>query len=369
LVESGNSFGTKLFKEVVEERGDQNVLISPLSILMALGMTYNGADGSTKEAMRTTLELSNLSLQEVNESYRSLAEMVGGLDPKVRLEIANSIWYHPELQVEKEFIELSKTYFRGQVVGLDFSDPNAPDIINEWVDESTDGEIKGIVDEVIDPDVIMLLINAVYFKGVWMYQFDEEKTKDDWFIAGDGSRKRCKMMEQRAEYEYLSNDDFQAVDLPYGNGSLSMIVFLPRPGKQIDSLIAVLSGEKWERWVNGFSRDSGDVYLPRFRVEDEGILNEVLKALGMEVAFTRAADFKKICARGELWIDEVKHKSFVQVNEEGTETAAATSVVLTKGPPPSGFRFRVNRPFLFAIREHHSGAILFIGKIVDLPFG
>lgn len=369
LVESDNSFGTKLFERIVEERRGENVLISPFSISMALAMTYNGADGSTQEAMRTTLELGNLSLQEVNESYRNLVEVMMGLDPKVELEIANSIWYDRQLEVEEEFIELSKTYLRGQVVGLDFSDQNALNTINEWVDGSTRGKIKRIVDDVIDPDVAMFLINAFYFKGVWTHQFDEKKTKDDWFVTADGSKKRCDMMEQRAEYAYLSNDDFQAVDLPYANGFLSMTVFLPRPGKQIDSIITVLGEEKWETWVNSFSKDSGDVYLPKFRVEDEGTLNEVLKALGMEIAFTLAADFGKICAGGELWIDEVKHKSFVQVNEEGTKTAAATSVVLAKGPAPSGFRFRVDRPFLFVIRERHSGAILLMAKIVDLPLG
>lgn len=367
LIKSDNKFGFKLFKEIIKEEKDKNVFISPLSVSMALGMTYNGANGSTQEAMQKTLELNDLTIQEVNESYKSLIELLTGLDPKVQFQIANSIWYRQEFSFEEEFINLCKTYFNALVRGLDFNDPNAADTINEWVEENTNGRIEEIVDKPIDPLIVMFLINAIYFKGTWTYEFDEELTKDDWFYLPDGSRKPCKMMEQRSEYNYFSNPDFQAVDLLYGDGNFSMIIFLPRPQKNIDSLIAEFTEENWDNWINSFSKDSGDIYIPKFTLEYELTLNEVLKALGMEIAFDPyQADFTKMYKPGGIWIGKVKHKTFVEVNEEGTEAAAVTSVEIVLGPDgPSGFYMRVDRPFVFVIRENKSQAILFMGKIVE----
>lgn len=366
LVKSDNKFGCKLFKEIIKEEGDKNVFISPLSVSVALGMTYNGASGSTQEAMQTTLELSGLTIQEVNESYKSLIELLTGLDQKVQFQIANSIWYRQEYSFEEEFINLCKTYFNALLRGLDFNDPNAADTINGWVEENTNGKIKEIVDKPIDPLIVMFLINAIYFKGTWTYEFDEELTKDDWFYLPDGSRKPCKMMEQRSEYDYFSNPDFQAVDLSYGDGDFSMTIFLPRPQKDIDSLIAEFTDENWDNWINSFSKDSGDIYIPKFTLEYKLTLNEVLKALGMEIAFDPRADFTKMYKPGGIWIGKVKHKTFVKVNEEGTEAAAVTSVVMELGAGgPSGFYMRVDRPFVFVIRENKSQTILFMGKIVE----
>ncbi|PIP11582.1 MAG: proteinase inhibitor I4 serpin, partial [bacterium (Candidatus Stahlbacteria) CG23_combo_of_CG06-09_8_20_14_all_40_9] len=278
-----------------------------------------------------------------------------------------SIWYRQEFSFEEEFINLCKTYFNALVRGLDFNDPNAADTINGWVEENTNGRIKEIVDKPIDPWIVMFLINAIYFKGTWTYEFDEELTKDDWFYLPDGSRKPCKMMEQRSEYNYFSNPDFQAVDLPYGDGDFSMTVFLPHPQKNIDSLIAEFNEENWDNWINSFSKDSGDIYIPKFTLEYGIKLNDVLKALGMGIAFDPyQADFTKMYKPGGIWIGEVKHKTFVEVNEEGTEAAAVTSVEIELGTGgPSGFYMRVDRPFVFVIRENKSQAILFMGKIVE----
>ena len=365
LVESDNKFGFKLFKEIIKEEKDKNVFISPLSVSMALGMTYNGANGSTQEAMQATLELSGLTIQEVNESYKSLIELLTGLDPKVQFQIANSIWYRQEFSFEEEFINLCKTYFNALVRGLDFNDPNAADTINGWVEENTNGKIKEIVDKPIDPLIVMFLINAIYFKGTWTYEFDEDKTKDDWFYLPDGSRKPCKMMEQRIQCDYFSNPDFQAIDLPYGDGDFSMTIFLPRPQKNIDSLIAEFTEENWDNWINSFSKDSGDIYIPKFTLEYGIKLNDVLKALGMEIAFDPyRADFTRMYKPGGIWIDKVKHKTFVKVNEEGTEAAAVTSVEMGF-VSVSGFYMRVDRPFVFVIRENKSQTILFMGKIVE----
>jgi len=366
LVESDNKFGLKLFKEIVKEEKDKNVFISPVSVSMALGMTYNGAHGKTQEAMQKTLELNGLTIQEVNECYKHLIETLTQLDPKVQFQIANSIWYRLGFTPEQEFIRLCSKYFDAQVEGLNFADPNAPHTINAWVDENTNGKIKEIADDAIDPSIIMFLINAIYFKGIWTYQFDPKLTEDGRFYLPDDSIKICKLMAQRNLYRCFSNADFRAVDLPYGDGEFSMTIFLPRGEKNVDSLIAKFDSDSFSYWISGFtlSSDSFDIYIPKFKLEDGLTLNGVLKALGMAIAFDPfQADFTKMYQGGGVWISEVKHKTFVEVNEEGTEAAAVTSVSMTYGVNHSDFR--VNRPFVFVIRENKSQTILFIGKIVE----
>jgi serpin B len=366
LIQSDNKFGLKLFREIVEEEKDSTVFISPLSVSMALGMTYNGADGGTAEAMQKTLELSGLTLQEINESYKSLMELLRGLDPKVQFQIANSIWYRLGLTPEEEFTNLCKQYFDALVSGLDFDDPNAAETINAWVYDNTNGKIDKIVDDPIRSDILMFLIDAIYFKGTWTYQFDEESTEDASFTLPDGTQKPCRMMEQRGYYKYLCNDDFQAVDLPYGDGDFSLTLFLPHWNTNMDSLVAKFDEENLNYWLSGFSSDSGDIYIPKFKLECELGLNQALKRMGMKIAFDRyGADFTKMYEGGGVWIDSVRHKTFVEVNEEGTEAAAVTVVEMGYGPGPPGFWMRVDRPFIFLIRENKSQTILFIGKIVE----
>jgi serine protease inhibitor len=371
LVRSDNKFGLKLFKQIISQEKDQNVFISPLSVSMALGMTYNGADGETQKAMQQTLELQGLSLKEVNESYQSLMELLDQLDPKVQFKIANSIWYRQGLTFQKEFIELNKTYFDALVRGLNFDDSDAAGTINNWVDENTNGKIKRIVEPPISSDMVMFLINAIYFKGLWTYQFEKEKTTDEKFFLPDGSSKSCKMMIQEGDFDYFENSDFQIISLPYGDGDFSMIVFLPRMERDVDSLIAQLNPDIWEKWVNSFSEKEGTIQLPRFTLEYELKLNDALKTLGMAIAFEPfQADFTKLYEGPQnAYISEVKHKSFVEVDEEGTEAAAVTSVgVAVTSVDPEIFWMRVDRPFVFAIRENNSQTILFIGKVIDPTF-
>jgi len=363
LVESDNKFGLKLFKEIIRQESDKNVFVSPLSISMALGMTLNGANGSTRDAMIETLELAGLSEQQINESYKSLIELLVGLDPKVKFRIANSIWHRDDMIFEQDFIDLNKDYFDALVSALDFNDPTAKDIINAWVEENTNGKIKEIVER-INRDNVMFLINAIYFKGIWKYQFDENATSDAQFSLPDGTQIPCKMMTQTGEFQYFANEKFQAIDLPYGDALFSMVIFLPNPSVNIDSLIVELDQNNWDQWVNLFQNENGTIFLPRFKLEYKLKMNDVLIALGMGVAFSSSADFTRMFKPGGLFISEVNHKSFVEVNEEGTEAAAVTSVVIDR-TSASGFVMRADRPFIFAIREHHSGTILFIGKIVD----
>ncbi len=369
LIESDNRFGIKLFREInIQEEKGKNIFISPLSVSMALGMTYNGTDESTKEAMEKTLELSGLAVQEINESYKDLIELLTGLDRKVKFQIANSIWYRQSWSFEEEFINLCKAYFNAEVSGLDFNDPGASEIINSWVDRNTNGKIEKIVDDVIDPYTVMFLINAIYFKGTWTYEFDKKLTSDDQFNLPDGSKSPCKMMVQEGDFQYFETDDFQAIDLPYGDERFSMTIFLPKPQVDVDYLVKQLDQESWDHWINSFSKRSVKLFFPKFALKYEIKLNDVLKALGMEIAFDPyQADFTKMYEGPEnLYISKVKHKTFVKVDEEGTEAAAATSVgIVPTSIEPYVLIMRVDRPFVFAIRENYSQTILFIGKIVE----
>ncbi len=370
LVESDNRFGIKLFREInAQEENDKNIFISPLSVSMALGMTYNGADESTKEAMEKTLELSGLTVQEINESYEGLIELLIGLDRKVKFQIANSIWYRQSLSFEEEFINLCKAYFNAEVSGLDFNDPGASKIINSWVDRNTSGKIEKIVDDVIDPYTVMFLINAIYFKGTWTYEFDKKLTSDDQFNLPDGSKSPCKMMVQEGDFQYFETDDFQVIDLPYGDERFSMTIFLPKPQVDVDYLVEQLDQESWDHWTNSFSKRAVKLFFPRFTLKYDITLNDVLGALGMGIAFDPyQADFTRMHKGGGLFISGVKHKTFVDVNEEGTEAAAVTSVEMAQtsaGGPSGSIIMRVDRPFMFVLRENHSQTMLFIGKIVE----
>jgi serine protease inhibitor len=370
LIESDNKFGLKLFREIIKGETDKNVFISPLSVSMALGMTYNGANGETQEAMQEVLELSGMTLQEVNESYQSLIELLSGLDPKVQFQIANSIWYRLGLTPEEEFVTLCKEYFDALVSGLNFSDPDAAKIINGWVYDNTNGKIEEIVDDPIDTMIVMFLINAIYFKGTWTYQFDEDSTTDTVFTMPDSTQKPCRMMQQSAFCDYFSNEEFQAIDLPYSDGDFSMAIFLPKPDVDINSLVAQFTPENLSYWLSCFSSDSGKIFVPKFRVEYDLLLNEVLRALGMEIAFDPGrADFTKMYEGGGVWIDRVKHRTYVEVNEEGTEAAAVTSVEMGIVSERPDYLIRVDRPFIFLIRENVSQTILFIGKIVEPTAG
>jgi len=363
LVTSSNKFGLKLFREIVSQEGNKNIFVSPLSVSMALGMTYNGANGATQEAMQSTLELRGMSLEDVNKSYRSVIDLLRGLDSKVVFQIANSIWYRQGFEVESTFVDLNRTYFDAVVQGLDFADPSAVATINDWVSENTNGKIDKIVERI--PDLtVMYLIDAIYFKGTWKYKFDPAKTSAQPFYLPDGSTETCQMMYVKSDQvATLSTDDFFAVDLKYGDGDFSMTILLPNGNMSLDSVMVQLTDENWRSWLGQFATRNLILQIPKFEIEYEKSLKDVLRAMGMSIAFSDSADFTGINQRGNLLITEVEHKTYVKIDEEGTEAAAVTSVGVGYTSAPSSFT--VDRPFLFVIHENHSGTILFMGKIVD----
>jgi serine protease inhibitor len=366
LIEADNTFAFKLFKEINEQEGDKNIFVSPLSVAMALGMTYNGAAGTTQQAMQEVLELQGMDLQEVNESYRSLIGLLRGLDQQVEFTLANSIWYRNTMTFEQDFIDLNRDYFDAEVTPIDFADPSASQTINGWVDEKTNGRIPEIVPQTIPEYIVMYLINAIYFKADWTYQFDKSRTKDAPFRLVDGSEVTVDMMEHGGEIpvRYLWNQDLMALELSYGGDAYVMTILLPYDLGSIHELLDSLTQENWSAWLDQLYNGEMYVQLPKFTLEYELTMNDVLTALGMGVAFSpSAADFTKMYAPGGLYIDEVKHKTFVKVDEEGTEAAAATSVGIGLTSAPA--MFVVDRPFVFVLREKLSGTILFMGKVMD----
>jgi serine protease inhibitor len=364
LIGSTNTFGLKLFRTINELENKPNIFISPLSVSLALGMTLNGAAGATYDSMQKTLEHDGLTNQEINQSYQSLTTLLTNLDPKVLFTIANSIWYRYTFEVEAEFIQTNKIYFDAEVTPLDFGTPEATDIINAWVNEKTREKIKEIIKPPINPLTVMFLINAIYFKGTWTYQFDSTKTKDGEFTCTDGTKKTVRMMNQTNNFLYYEDNTMQAIDLPYGNGDFRMTVLLPKPSIPIDAFIAGLDIQTMKEIINRLDSAQVVFSMPRFKLEYDLLMNDVLKTMGMAVAFSVTADFTRINRNGGLHISQVRHKSFVEVNEEGTEAAAVTIVeigIVSIGGGPSVMT--VNRPFVFVIRDAPSSTVLFIGKI------
>jgi serpin B len=366
LVQSSNRFGFSLFKEVVAESNGGNVFVSPLSVSMALGMTYNGSASATQDAMKTVLGFEGLSEEQINGGYRTLIDYLSLLDPGVQMEIANSIWYRQTLDVLQAFVDVNRINFDALVSSLNFDDPGAADTINAWVNEKTRGKISGIVDKPIDPALVMFLINAVYFKGDWTYRFDVAKTAPDTFHAPSGDRTVSMMSLHGDKLPYMETSDFQAIDLPYGSGAFSLAILVPAAGHTVEELASTLTPENWATWSGSFTVREGDVFLPRFTLEYKTSLKAALVALGMGVAFdSTLADFTRIRTAGELFISDVKHKTCVRVDEVGTEAAAVTSVEIGVTSMPLTFTVRVDRPFLIVLHDKNSEALLFMGRIVD----
>jgi len=366
LIEADNRFAIKLLQQATAQTRDTlpNLFVSPLSVAMALGMTYNGAAGTTEAAMRATLELEGMTVAEVNEAYRGLIRLLRDLDPRVRFTIANSIWYRDGLSVEPPFIEANRTYFDARVEALDFSSPAASRTINDWVKQQTQGLIPKIVEDALPDYAMMYLINAIYFKGDWTQQFDPGLTAPRPFRLGDGSTISVPTMTHGkvADVRIAWRPAVTVLDLPYGGGAYSMTVVLPREPAGVDELVAGLTTDQWNGWIGGLDSSASEVYLPKFKLENNLTLVGTLKALGMEVAFDpQLADFTSISREPGLFITDVRHRTYVDVNEEGTEAAAVTSVEVGVVSMPQPVV--VDRPFLFALRENLSGTILFMGVI------
>lgn len=361
IVSANKAFGFKLFKELIKQDSGNNIFVSPLSVSIALTMTYNGAAGETEKAMADTLELQGMDLAQVNKGNAMLVDSLMNSDSGVRLNLANSLWADKHVRFKTGFLNNNKEFYKAEIRNLDLSDPRSLETINLWVKEKTEAKIAEIVDP-SDLDAILFLVNAVYFKGAWTVGFSEEYTEERDFTLLDGSTKRIPMMmSQSDQYSYYDGDGFQAVGLPYGNERMSLYLFLPDRDSSLQEFLQNLNKDNWESWMSGFRKELTGVILPHLKLEYGVELIAALKALGMGVAFTGRANFSNMCSGG-AFIDEVIHKAFVEVNEEGTEAAAATVVKIKRGGQTV---LHFDRPFFCAIRDNVTGAVLFMGFIIE----
>ncbi len=368
MVTAANTFGFNLLKEVNTSFADSNVFMSPLSASMALGMTMNGAEGTTFEEMRSALGFGSRTYDELNSAYKSLIALLRGLDPEVEFKIANAIYYDlADLgsAVEPTFLTQSHDYFDAEVKGLDFRAPSTVDTVNAWASANTNGRIPKIIDQ-IDAQIVMLLMNAIYFKGDWRAAFKTSETSSQSFRSLRGVDVPVSMMHRKGGFRQGRTSNATVAELPYGGDAFVMTILLPDENVDVNTFVAALTPAAWQQATANLHDSEVDIYLPKFKLAWEDTLNDELKRMGMRQAFIPdEAQFTRISRAigNHLYIDFVKQKAFVDVNEEGTEAAAVTvvGVGVTSAPVP----VRIDRPFVFAIRERLSGTVLFLGKIVE----
>lgn len=367
IVSSNNQLGFELLAKAPRDE-DGNIFVSPTSLFIALAMIYNGADGETKKEMEKVLHLQGLNPDDLNKANASLMTKLNEKTDQIQLSIANSMWLNEKYDFQDDFASKNQNYFNAKLEEFDITDPQTPKMINDWVKQETNGKIDKIIENKLSDDLVAILMNAIYFKGNWSHPFDASLTEERSFTIEDGSTKELSLMELHADLFYMENDLFQAVSLPYGEEeSMSMKVFLPKESVGIEELERKVTSDNWNQWLNGFSERKGTVLLPKFKLEYEVQLKEPLNALGMPSAFDQSANFSSLIKEElDFYISEVKQKTFIEVNEEGTEAAAVTSTKMGATAMPSvfePFHMEVNRPFFIAIVDDTTDVILFMGLI------
>ena len=361
LNQASNHFGFDIYHQIYEGK---DMLVSPLSLSLALSMAANGAEKTTAKEMLATLGFAGKDKETMNTYYQKMIEGLVGADSKTTFEVANSIWADEKIGVKKSFTDATKKYYSSEVYSADFKTQATVNAINKWCSDKTHGKITSIMDEP-DPRLVMALINALYFKGEWAFDFTGKTKKDDFTNLG-GSKSKVDMMNTEEKLLYSENGGYSMVQLPYGNGAFSMNVILPPKGEDFGKAVARFNAEVFDGLVRNRSYAKVNLKLPKFTFEYSTSLVSALEALGMKQAFTDDADFSAMTEKS-VKISMVKQKTFIDVNEKGTEAAAVTfiGVVATSvGPAPEPRRvdFFADRPFLFMIRENSTGAILFIGQ-------
>jgi serine protease inhibitor len=359
-----SAFAFDFWKKIhKDEPQSENYFVSPLSLHIALGMLLNGSDTQTKSEIQQVLKLDDISMEEINSSYKELIEKLPNVDPKVKNTIANSIWQEKTFPVQQSFIDGLKTNFGAQLYSEDFADPNTVKKINKWASDNTNEKIKKILDKV-DADQVMFLINALYFKGDWKNQFDVKNTVKADF-NGTAVKKQVDMMKREADYLYAENENYQMIELPYGNDKYAMRVILPKT-----DINAVVNGFNTESWIaagKNLTQQKVNFGLPKFKIEYSKKLNEILEGMGMKTAFTDGADLSKISPpAGKIKVGFVKQDTYVAVDEKGTEAAAVTTIGVVLTSLPVTRQMLCDKPFLFVISEKTSDTILFAGKVANL---
>jgi serpin B len=361
IIAAGNNFGVSLFREV-SQSSSNNLMISPLSASAALTMLVNGANGATANQIIEMLGFESLTIVDINEAYQSLVPQLINADPEVQLAIANAVFYRENFTVEKSFLNTIESAFSANIEGLDFGKPSALKAINGWAKKNTMGKVSKVMDQISD-DAVLFLMNALYFKGNWEHTFNKGKTMDAPFYLSNDSSITVKMMNSEIPVRLLRKNDFSAIELNYNRGNFSMIVILPSFG--MENYLEKLNPSAWQSLITELDAITSTrkvvVSIPRFKFDFEKILNQQLKTLGMSDAFDQSKANLSGISGNDLFVSFVKQNTFIEVNEEGSEAAAATTVgVEIVSMPPA---FTANKPFVFAIRERTTNTLLFIGKV------
>jgi serpin B len=372
-VKKNSAFALDLYREIKDAKKG-NIFFSPYSISTALAMTYGGARGNTAKQMADVLHFPQ-DHQELHPAFAQLEALLNAVQEKgdIRLHAANSLWPQKDYPFLKEYITLVKKYYGVTVTPVDFvaAADKAAQQINQWVEEKTNNKIKDLIQPgLLDALTRLVLANAIYFKGNWASQFDENRTKDDTFYLQTGGTVQAPLMAQKQKFKYAEFESLQVLELPYVGDSLSMLVLLPGEKNGLPGLEKSLTTDNLKRWTSGLSEVEVKVFLPRFKMTSLFSLERTLAAMGMPDAFDRTkANFSGMDGhRNWLYIGAVVHKAFVDVNEEGTEAAAATAVVMRVTMARQPLRpvvFRADHPFIFLIRENTTGSILFLGRVMD----
>ena len=371
VVSASNHFAIDLYGRLDKEQPGKNLFFSPISISLALTMTAAGARGQTEAEMAKVLHLGD-SLSQSHSYYHKLLEQWNAVDEKrpYQLRLANRLWGQRGFPVRREFLDLTRQQYDAEMTLVDFAQPEAARReINLWVERQTNDKIKDLIPRnAIDPLTRLVLTNAIYFKGGWLSPFDKRSTTDQDFTVSAKRKTKARLMCQTAHFGYAEEESLQALEMPYQGRDLSMVVLLPKELNGLPDLEKSLSAEWLDKLLSRLHSREVITFIPRFKEEAGFKLNKTLIALGMKLAFgLGGADFSGISTAGDLCITAVIHKAFVDVNETGTEAAAATAVIVTGASPfqPPTPIFRADHPFLFLIRDNRSGAILFIGRLIE----
>jgi serpin B len=366
LISANYGFAFNLFQQIAAGEPGSNIFISPYSASTAFQMVGAGAAGTTREQMQEVLGTSGLRPEALYQASEDLDEVINAHNTNFVLTAANAVWYQKGFPIERSFLEDNETYFGATVKGLDFSDLTSADLINAWASNSTRGKIDKIVSPPLDPSLVVLLANAVYFHGNWQYKFDTNLTTNGPFYLPGGSPESVTMMQQTANFEYTSATNYQAVRLNYQGSNIAMYVFLPSPDSSLEELLAQMSGPWWQQTVAAdFLEQSVSVALPKFNLNYQIELNAPMEALGMTDAFSLDADFLGI-SRAPVHISKATQQAIVEVDESGTVAAAVTTIsVVTSVAGIQPITMTVNRPFLFFIEDRLAGTLLFMGAVVN----
>ena len=364
-------FAFKIFRQLAAEHETRNVFFSPASVMLCLWLLQEGATGLTRESMATVLEVADLGAEALQSAIVELKSALQIEAPGVQLEAANSLWCNHEWVPRSEYISKAREDYDADVVMADFRDVETVARINSWVSAKTSGKIGNILSS-LDPLAALVAINAIYFKDLWSRPFERQLTREETFHTSDGRKEKVPLMSQWGSYPYYEESKFQAVRLRYRTSRLAMYIFLPAQRSSVAQFQQNLNAAAWDKWTQRLQTTEGHIRLPRFKLTYEVILNSALEKLGMGIAFDRQrARFDGINPLPpEIWIGQILHRAFVEINEEGTEAAAVTATMmplsaLRPSKPPRTFEMIVNRPFFFAICDDQTNTILFMGSVED----